>query len=116
MDSNMLEISSNGGWTRRMDDKIRTVLDHMPEKARSKLEPHEDLIRQLRRRGRTYEDIAHFFAEHLDLKVAPSTIHAFVHVRARRQHRLRIELPPATTNNSSPSPIVANDAEVRATH
>ena len=96
-----------------MDDKIRTVLDHIPEKARSKLEPHEDLIRQLRRRGRTYEDIAHFFAEHLNLKVAPSTIHAFVHVRARRQHRLRIELPPATTNNSSPSPIVANDAEVR---
>jgi hypothetical protein len=95
-----------------MDDKIRAVLEHTPEKARSKLEPHEDLIRQLRRRGRTYEDIAHFFAEHLNLKVAASTIHAFVHVRARRQHRLRIELPPAT-NDSSPSPLVASDAEVR---
>src|SRR5947209_5620099 len=27
-----------------------TVLEHTPEKVRSKLEPHEDLIRQLRRR------------------------------------------------------------------
>ena len=94
-----------------MDDKIRTVLERLPEKRRSKLEQHEDLIRQLRRRGRTYEDIAHFFAEHLNLKVAPSTIHSFVRVRARRQHRLRIELPPV--DNSSPALIMVTGAAVR---
>ena len=77
-----------------MDDNIRTVLDQMPEKNRSKLEPHADVIRELRRKGRTYEEIANFFSERFDLKVAPSTIHAFVRVRARRHQRLRIELPP----------------------
>ena len=79
-----------------MDDKIRAVLDQMPEKTRSKLEPHADIIRELRRKGRTYEDIANFFAERFGLQVAPSTIHAFVRVRARRHRRLRIELPPPT--------------------
>ena len=75
-----------------MDDKIRTILDQMPEKNRSKLERHADVIRELRRKGRTYEEIANFLSEHFDLKVAPSTIHAFVRVRARRHQRLRIEL------------------------
>lgn len=96
-----------------MDDDIRAALDQMPDKARSKLEPHADIIRDLRRKGRTYEDIAQFLAERLKLKVAPSTIHAFVRVRARRQHRLRIELPPATTSHSRPASAAANDAEVR---
>ena len=76
-----------------MDDNIRRVLDQMPEKSRSKLEPHADVIRELRRKGRRYEEIANFFSDRLDLKVAPSTIHAFVRVRARRHQRLRIELP-----------------------
>jgi len=75
-----------------MDDAIRSALDQMPEKSRSKLEPHADIIRELRRKGRTYEEIAQFFAERLNLKVAPSTIHAFVRVRARRRQRTRIEL------------------------
>src|SRR5215471_15212849 len=97
MNSNCLEwprIISNSGGTWHMDDNIRTVLDQMPEKNRSKLEPHADVIRELRRKGRTYEEIANFLSERFDLKVAPSTIHAFVRVRARRHQRLRIEQPP----------------------
>ena len=98
-----------------MDDKIRKVLEGTPDKPpRSKLEPHQDVIRELRRKGRTYEDIAQFFAVHLDLKVAPSTIYAFVQVRARRRQRLRTELPPATTKPaSSDSRADATDADVR---
>lgn len=98
-----------------MDDDIRATVDQMPEKApRSKLEPHEDVIRQLRRKGRTYEEIAQFFAEKLNLKVAPSTIYAFVRVRARRHHRLRVELPPATDNSRMAQPAKpGNDEAVR---
>jgi IS30 family transposase len=71
-----------------MDEKIRTLIEQTPEKPpRSKLEPHEDLIRELRRKRCTYQEIAQFFAEHLNLKVAPSTIYAFVRVRARRARR-----------------------------
>jgi hypothetical protein len=81
-----------------MDGKLRALLDQMPEKPpRSKLEPHLEVIRELRRKGRTYQEIAQFFAEHLNLTVAASTIHAFVQVRARRrQRRPQVELPPAT--------------------
>ena len=81
-----------------MDEKLRALLDQMPEKPpRSKLEPHVEVIRALRRKGRTYQEIAQFFSEHLNLTVAASTIHAFVQVRARRrQRRPQVELPPAT--------------------
>jgi hypothetical protein len=96
----------------RMDDKIRAVLDRMPEKGRSKLEPHADVIRDLRRKGHTYEEIAQFFAERLNIKVAPSTIHAFVRVRARRHRQLRIELP-ADGSSASNLRFDRNDAEVR---
>jgi hypothetical protein len=79
-----------------MDEKLRTLLDQIPEKPpRSKLEPHLEVIRQLRRKGRTYQEIAEFFGEHLNITVAASTIHAFVQVRARRRQRQApIELPP----------------------
>src|SRR5437016_13085000 len=98
-----------------MDDDLRVTVDQMPEKApRSKLEPHEDLIRQLRRKGRTYEEIAQFFAEKLNLKVAPSTIYAFIRVRARRRHRLRVELPPAENGSRiSHSTNTRDAAQVR---
>lgn len=98
-----------------MDDNIRSMLDQIPEKApRSKLEPHADVIRQLRRKGHTYVNIAHFFAEKLNLKVAPSTIYAFVRVRARRHHRVRVELPPAENNSlTSRSAIGGTDEDIR---
>lgn len=95
-----------------MDDKIRKVLEGTPDKPpRSKLEPHEDVIRKLRRKGRTYKDIAEFFAVHLNLTVAPSTIYAFVRVRARRRQRVCIELP--TEPAPSDLRIDGSDADVR---
>jgi hypothetical protein len=80
-----------------MDEKLRQLLDQMPERPpRSKLEPHAEVIRELRRKRRTYQEIAAFFKEHLQLSVAPSTLHDFVKTRAR-QARNRIasamELP-----------------------
>src|SRR5262249_44490364 len=106
-----------GGGTWHMDDKIRTVLDQMPEKNRSKLEPHADVIRELRRKGGTYQEIADFLSERFDLKVAPSTIHAFVRVRARRHQRLRIELPRPnlleTVSTDSDRPATEDASEVK---
>jgi hypothetical protein len=79
-----------------MDEKLRALLDQMPQKPpRSKLEPHIEVIRELRRRGQTYQEIAQFFAEHLNLTVSASTIHYFVRLRARRRQKPQpIELPP----------------------
>ena len=39
---------------------------------RSKLEPHRELIRELRRKGRTYREVSRLFADRLGLQVAPS--------------------------------------------
>ena len=68
--------------------------DLPPKPPRSKLEPHRDLIRELRRKGQTYRDVARLFQERLGLYVAPSTLHSFVKVRAKHRKRSQFELPP----------------------
>jgi hypothetical protein len=70
-----------------MDPNINKLLDSIPEKPpRSKLQAHADVISALRRKRRTYREIAQFFQEHLAITVAPSTIHDFVRVRRRRRN------------------------------
>jgi len=66
-----------------------------PKPPRSKLEPHRELIRELRRKGRTYREVSRLFAERLGLQVAPSTLHSFIKVRARHRKQAQFELPPA---------------------
>ena len=65
-----------------------------PKPPRSKLEPHRELIRELRRKGRTYREVAHLFHDRLGLHVALSTLHSFVKVRAKHRKRTQFELPP----------------------
>jgi hypothetical protein len=81
---------------------IAGFTDLSPKPPRSKLEPHRELIRELRRKGQTYRDIARIFGERLNLSVTPSTIHSFVKVRAKHRKQVQFELPPATTEASSP--------------
>jgi hypothetical protein len=101
-----------------MDESTRIFVEQIPEKPpRSKLEPYADVIRDLRRKRRTYQEIARFFADHFQLPVAPSTIHAFVKVRARRRHQLQIELPPEapsrTQKNEHADAVLASASEVQ---
>lgn len=84
-----------------MELALQNLLESLPEKShRSKLEPHRELIRELRRKGQTYRAVARFFQERLGLYVAPSTLHSFVKVRAKHRKRTQFELPsiglPAT--------------------
>ena len=79
-----------------MEPTHQLILESLPEKQyRSKLEPHRELIRELRRKGRTYREVAKLFNERLDLYVAPSTLHSFVKVRAKHRKHTQFELPPA---------------------
>jgi hypothetical protein len=74
---------------------ISAVFSDLPPKPpRSKLEPHLELIRELRRKGQTYRGVARLFRERLGLSVAPSTLHSFVKVRAKHRKRTQFELPP----------------------
>jgi hypothetical protein len=78
-----------------MEPDLRTILESLPSKSsRSKLEPHRELIRELRRKGRTYREVARLFHERLGLYVAPSTLHSFVKVRAKHRKRTQFELSP----------------------
>jgi hypothetical protein len=78
-----------------MEPGLRIILESLSPKApRSKLEPHRELIRELRRKGRTYREVARLFHERLGLYVAPSTLHSFVKVRAKHRKRTQFELPP----------------------
>ena len=71
-----------------MDDDFRAILESLPQKRqRSKLEPYTELIDQLRRRGRTYREIARILAEKCDLIVASSTVVRFVAARSKTQRK-----------------------------
>lgn len=66
-----------------MHKKLQRLIDQLPTvTSRSKLEPYFDVICELRRKHRSYRQIAVFLREHLHLTVASSTIHSFVKSRA----------------------------------
>lgn len=91
---------------------IADLADLPPKPPRSKLEPHRELIRELRRKGRTYRDISRVFRERLNLSVTPSTIHSFVKVRAKHRKRTQFELPPAVAD--APFPVSEQIAAFKA--
>jgi hypothetical protein len=91
-----------------VDEKLRQLLAEIPESPpRSKLEPHLDVIRQLRRKRLTYREIAAFLQTHAGVSVHWTTIHAFLKVRARRrcdELRPKYEMPEPTP---APAPAAA---------
>jgi hypothetical protein len=97
-----------------MEPAHETILASLSQKQpRSKLEPHHELIRELRRKGLTYREAARLFHERLGLYVAPSTLHSFVKVRAKHRKREQFELPPAAVTHAS-SPVLDAVAALRA--
>lgn len=97
-----------------MEPTHQIILESLlPRTPRSKLEPHRDLIRELRRKGQTYREVARLFHERLGLYVAPSTLHSFVKVRAKHRKRTQFELPPPELA-AAHSPAFDSVAAVRA--
>jgi hypothetical protein len=71
-----------------MDDKFKAILESIPKKReRSKLEPFTELIKQLRRRGHTYREIARILAEKCNMVVASSTLFRFAATLAREERK-----------------------------
>ena len=94
---------------------VLAAFSDLPSKPpRSKLEPHRDLIRELRRKGQTYRDVARLFQERLGLYVAPSTLHSFVKVRAKHRKRSQFELPPAEFTTGAVSAVVDRVAALKS--
>ena len=68
----------------QIEPKITEILASLPARApRSRLEPYRELIREMRRRGRTYREIAGVLGERCGVRVAASSVHEFVRRRSR---------------------------------
>jgi hypothetical protein len=69
-----------------MDEKFQSILESLPKKSpRSRLEPYQDLINELRRRGRTYREIERILVEQCHVETSRSAINDFVRVRSRKK-------------------------------
>jgi len=79
---------------------------------RSKLEPHRELTRELRRKGYTYRELSRLLEERLGLHVAPSPLHSFVKVRAKHRKRTQFELSPLELSTAD-SPVLDRVAALR---
>ncbi len=87
-----------------MDEKFMSILQTLPEKsARSRLEPYQDLINELQRRGRTYREIERILVEQCHVQTSRSAINDFVRVRSRNKASKRQAVQPSETNLGAPS-------------
>jgi len=67
-----------------VDTNFEAILNSLPSKGpRSRLEPYSELITEMRKRGRTYLEIAQVLKKSCGLKVGTSTVNDFVLARAK---------------------------------
>ena len=77
-----------------MDESLKTILDSLPPKpSRSKLEPYQEFIRELRRRGRSYQEITHILRDRCGVTAAVHSVYNFVRVREKAEKRTRPRPP-----------------------
>jgi IS30 family transposase len=100
-----------------MDDKLSEILDRLPPKPpRSRLDPHAALIEELRRRGRTYREIARVLAEDCQIQTSPSNIYYFVRLRAREAKQAKArQSKQDQTGPLGSSKVAASQTTVRNT-
>jgi hypothetical protein len=91
-----------------MDGQFQDILNGLPDKPpRSRLEPYSALIDELPRRGRTFREITQILGDRCHVKTAASTIHDFVRVRSRREHRILKRSSTGTSRSLSPPTLQA---------
>jgi hypothetical protein len=72
-----------------MNDQFEQILNNLPDKTpRSQLAPYTEFIEELRRRGRTYREIAAILAQNFQLHVASSTVVRFVAGQSRQRRKV----------------------------
>jgi hypothetical protein len=67
-----------------VDAKFEAILNSLPAKEpRSRLEPYGELVIEMRKRGRSYREIAQVLKKACGLKVGASTVNDFVLARSK---------------------------------
>ena len=86
-----------------MNETFQAILDSLPPKPpRSKLEPYAELIQELRKRGRSYREIAIILSERCSVRVGIHTVYNFVRVRASAPKKARSATRPTAEKSASP--------------
>jgi hypothetical protein len=98
-----------------MHETFQAILDSLPPKpARSKLEPYTELIQELRRRGRSYREIAGILADRCGVPVGVHTLYNFVRVRTAAAKKptkaaRATVVGPASIRQAAPPEVVKQD-------
>jgi hypothetical protein len=95
-----------------MDQRTEGFLKDAPgHPMRSRLEPHRDLIRELRRKRYPYRKIVAILRDHFDLQISKSALHDFVKVRARSAAKSSVQLaiPPSILSPLPSRPASVHD-------
>jgi len=97
-----------------MNDRLKAILEELPEKPpRSRLEPYKELIEELRRRGRTYKDIAALFSEKFSIRVTAAGVHDFVRRRRPATTKPRLDwMAERITGSLRSIPAAAADTAI----
>jgi len=99
-----------------MDAKFEAILNSLPSKRpRSRLEPYSELITEMRKRGRTYREIANVLKKACGLKVGASTVNDFVltHSKSRGKPSPSTSGTIATNKNKEGLRSTYKDTEAR---
>ena len=107
-----------------MDESLEKILDTLPPKpSRSKLEPYREFIRELRRRGRSYQEITNILRDHCGVTAGVNSVYYFVRVREKAERGTRLRRRgggrstetatsgrPPERAHSQPRPAIGDDA------
>jgi IS30 family transposase len=101
-----------------MKFNIEAILAELPDKPpRSRLDPHLELIQELRLRKWTFQQIANLLAQKYGVGITSSGIHDFLRRRTRsaRLNQATTRIDSARPRTISPSPsITESDFEFNA--
>jgi hypothetical protein len=100
-----------------MNDQLKAIMEQLPDKPpRSRLEPYKEFIEELRRRRRTYKDIANILAEKFSIHVTTAGVHDFVRRRRAANSKPRPEvyagMPTRIIRPVVPPPAVTSDTHM----
>jgi hypothetical protein len=96
-----------------MDNKVNEILNRLPPKPpRSRLDAHATLIEEMRRRGRTFVEIARVLAQECQVSSCPSNIHHFLKLRARAAKLAKRASGSVYDSSTDTAPQVANGRTV----
>jgi hypothetical protein len=99
-----------------VETKFDAILDNLPAKQpRSRLEPYSELITEMRKRGRTYREIAHVLKKDCGFNVGTSTVNDFVLARSKSKAKPTVSISRtiATKNNMEGLTDTYKDIEAR---